>query len=501
MSLARAVAWNTAVQVGGRAVGLLASMALTALLTRHLGLATYGQYVAAATYVSLFTVLGDAGLYLVTVRRAAQEVERRSAILGNALGLRLLLALVTLALAVVVAQFIPTARFPTYVPAVKAAVCVLALNAYITLQSQFLIAVFRLHLRMDLAVVGEVLARVVTLGCVGLAIAFGGGLLAVVIAISAGTAANFVYAWIVGRRFETFRPQFDVQLWRELMAESAVLAVVTMLGLIHFKVDTLMLSILQPPQDVGIYGVAYKVHEVLITFPGLFVGLLFPVFSRLASENPQRLRRVFQRAFDVLLLSAVGAALLVYVLAPAMSSILGAPQAASPMRILVFALPPVFVGLGFTHLLLAEGRQRGLVALYAFLVVVNVGCNWVFIQRYSYRGAAAVTVATESLSVVCLCGYWLGRRRWKLELRSLWGVPLAIGLGAALDAAASRWMPVAGRGVTAQVLGMAIGACVALALYLGAVLGLRLLPPAAVRALLPGGRPAADDTLAPEPRP
>jgi O-antigen/teichoic acid export membrane protein len=73
LNLTRAVAWNTAIQVVGRVVGLAVSVALTAILTRHLGLADYGQFIAASGYVAVFTVLGDAGIYLVAVRRAAQE--------------------------------------------------------------------------------------------------------------------------------------------------------------------------------------------------------------------------------------------------------------------------------------------------------------------------------------------------------------------------------------------------------------------------------------------
>jgi O-antigen/teichoic acid export membrane protein len=484
LSLARIVAWNTAVQVGGRLVGLLASMAFTALLTRHLGLATYGQMVAGATYVAMFTILGDAGLYLVAVRRAAQEPERRAHLLGTALTLRLVLAFVALALAVLSVQFVPS-RFPTYEPVLKLAVVLLAVNAYLTLLNQFLIAVFRLHLRMDLAVLGEVLARVVMLIATLLVVWLDGGLLAAVAAMGSGTLTNFLYGWAVSRRFEKFHPQVDVPLMRQLLAESMVLAVVTLLGLVHFKVDTLLLSVLRQPDEVGVYGVAYKVHEVLITFPGLFVGLLFPVFSRLATEDAARLQLVFQRAFDVLLMAGLGAALLVDVSAPQLAALLGAPAAATPMRILALALPAIFLSLGFTHLLMAEARQRWLVPLYLLLVLVNIGANWIFIRRYSYLGAAGVTVGTETLALVVLAGYWLGKRRWRIALRSLWAVPLGIGV-AALGRVGEAHAPAVDS--VPQRVGLLVASVgLALVLYGGAILALRLLPAATVRALLPTG--------------
>jgi O-antigen/teichoic acid export membrane protein len=482
------VAWNTAVQVGGRLVGLLASMAFTALLTRHLGLATYGQMVAGSTYVAMFTILGDAGLYLVTVRRAAQEPERRAQLLGAALALRMTLSFVALGLAVILVQFVPS-RFPTYVPALKVAIVLLAVNAYLTLLNQFLIAVFRLHLRMDLAVLGEVLARVVMLAATLLVVRLNGGLLAAVVALGSGTLTNLVYGWIVTRRFERFRPHIDLPLMRALLGESAVLAVVTLLGLVHFKVDTLLLSVLRQPEEVGVYGVAYKVHEVLITFPGLFVGLLFPVFSRLATEDAARLRQVFQRAFDVLLVTALGAALLVDVSAPQLSVLLGAPAAAAPMRILALALPAVFLSLGFTHLLMAEARQRWLVPLYLLLVLVNLGANWILIRRWSYLGAAAVTVGTETLALACLAGYWLGKRRWSIALRGLWSVPLVVGVAAIVRGAAVH--APAGDSVPERVGILVASAGLAVALYGGGIFAFRLLPAATIRALLPAGMRAS----------
>ena len=501
MSLARVVAQNTIVQVVGRLIGLVLSVALTGLMTRYFGLATYGKFIAASTYVGLFAVIAEMGLYFAVVRRAAQEQEpqRRSVILGTALTLRLLLAAVPLGLAVALAQFIPTARYPTYDAAVKLLVILVAVNAYVGLLNQFMIAIFRLNFRMDLSVLGETVQRVVMLGGVLLVMAAGGGLVLVVSAMLAGSLTNLAYAWIVGSRFETFKPRFDRRLARELLVESAVLSVMAILGIIHFNVDTLLLSLLQPAQDVGVYGVAYKVQEVVVSFPGLFVGLLFPVFSRLVSEDPGRLRHVFQRAFDLLLLAAIGIALLVYVLASPLAELLGATQAAAPMRILALSLPAIFLSCGFTNLLLAEGRQKWLVGLYSLLVVVNIGANLVFIRLYSYLGAAGVTVGTECMSLVCLVGYWVGLRHWRLELRSLWGLPLAVGLGTLLVAAAGRWMPDAGDGLAAHLVGLVVGGLACAGLYLAGILGLRLLPLATLRVMWPGGARAENDPAVSEP--
>jgi O-antigen/teichoic acid export membrane protein len=274
-----------------------------------------------------------------------------------------------------------------------------------------------------------------------------------------------------------------------MLREAAVLGVVTLLGLIHFKVDTLLLSVLQSAVDVGIYGVAYKVHDVLFTFPGVFVGILFPLFSRFAREDQARLQQVFQRAFEVLVITGVGAALAVFVLAPDLGPLLGAAQAVRPMRILAMALPSVFVALGFTHLLLAEARQRWMVPLYALLVIVNFSLNIFAIRQWSYVGAAAVTVVSESLSLFCLSVYWLGRRRWKLRLRVLIALPLAIAIGFLL---ASLIEPASQASNFMHIVRLAAMGVLTLGAYAAGVLLLRLIPISALRALLPRGNAGSE---------
>src|SRR5262245_51118978 len=357
VSLARTVAWNSGVQVGGRLVGLLASLFFNALLIRHLGIATFGQFTAASVYVGLFMILGESGLYLVSVRRAMQEPELRGRILGTALGLRLLWTCIPLGLAFAIAQCIPVQRFPTYQPVVKLVIGIVAFNEYIRLLSQFLTAVFRMHLRMDLAVIGEVGSRLVALAGILLVVHSGGGLVSVALAFLAANAVNLAYAWVMAQRLERFRPQLHRPVVGSLLRESVVVAGVLVLSLLRLQVGTFLLSLLRPAEDVGVYGVAIKVHEVLVTFPGLFIALLYPVLSRLASEDATKLRHTFQRTFDVMVLAGVVVALEIVLLAPHITAVLGETRATLPLRILALSLPSVFVGMSFSHLLLAEGRQ------------------------------------------------------------------------------------------------------------------------------------------------
>jgi O-antigen/teichoic acid export membrane protein len=430
MSLARAVAWNTLVQIVGRLVGLLASIALTALIIRHLGTATYGQYTAASAYVSLFMILGEFGLYLVAIRRASQEPEQRARILGTALGLRLM------------------------------------------------------------AVVGEVGSRVLALLGVGLVAQSGGGLRWVAAALLVANSANLAWAWLMSQRLERFRARLDSPLVRQLAREAVVVAGVLILSLLRGQIGILLLSLMRPSEEVGIYGVAIKVYEVLITFPGMLIALLYPVLSRLASEDRERLRRIFQRTFDVMLLAATGLCLLVEVLALQIAAILGEPRASQPMRILVLALPGAFVGMSFTHLVLAEGRQGLILRLYLLLAIASTAANVFLIPRVSYMGVGSILVATETTVMLTLAVYWTRIRDLNLQLRTLWSLPIAVVIGWLAHRLAAAWIDSPELDLQWRLLVVVGLGCVIAASYVAAVLGLRLVQMDVIRSLLPGGNTA-----------
>lgn len=484
MSLARAVAWNTTVQIGGRAVGLLASIAFNAILVRHLGIATYGQFVAASAYVGLFMILGESGLYMVAVRRAMQEPERRAQVLGNALALRLLWTIVPLSIAFGLAQVIPEERFHVYDRNVKLTIGILALNEYARLLSQFLTAVFRMHLRMELSVLGEVGSRVLVLLGILLVADRGGGMRSVAIALVVANAANLAYQWLMSQRLERFRPQLQSEVVKKLLGEAVVVAGVLVMSMLRTQIGVLLLSLQRASEDVGIYGVATKVHDVVITFPGMFAAILFPLLSRLASEDHARLGRFFQRTFDVMMLAGVGLSLTVVVLAPQFAAILGEPRAAAPMRLLALAYPSIFLGMTYAHLVLALGRQAMLLRLYTLLAVVTVVINALLIPRYSYWSVAAVSVGMETLVLFSLATYSTRVRR-PPRMRSLWCAPVALLLGAVLMGAAGRWLVPVTASIPHRLLIVAIGGSVTLGAYLAVVTASNIVAPDVLRAVLP----------------
>ena len=90
---AKTVAWNTFVQGLAKALSLVLSLGVTMLLTRHLGVAGYGSFVAVFVYMTFFASFADWGTQTILIRELAREPASFERQVGAALTLRLGLSL------------------------------------------------------------------------------------------------------------------------------------------------------------------------------------------------------------------------------------------------------------------------------------------------------------------------------------------------------------------------------------------------------------------------
>ena len=81
------------------------------------------------------------------------------------------------------------------------------------------------------------------------------------------------------RRHVKLRPAYDRGLLRQLVVRAAPQAGVYVLALLYFRFDTLLLSVMSTDSQVALYGVAYKVVEVIPFLPFAFMLTLFPEIS------------------------------------------------------------------------------------------------------------------------------------------------------------------------------------------------------------------------------
>lgn len=396
-SLSRKIALNTIVQVLGKVASTSLGLLIVVILTRNLGRENYGVFTFVSVFVTMFGTLADWGITLITVREASRDSQNAKTIIGNVLVIRLVLAVVAAAFAVVVIHLFPYSPTVRYLVALNSLVLVA-----LSIKTSFQI-IFNVKLAMHNWALSEVSANVLTLGLVLLFLKSGLSLEQAILAYIAGDVAAAVVAAFLGYRLLPLRYSLVAKTTKFLLIEALPMGAILVLFTIYNRVDTIILSYFKGNGAVGLYGIAYRVYEVLVLGAAYFANAVLPIISNLAKNNLVKLGEIYRRCFVVLLVMGASVAVANLILAPMAVAVLGGAEfkeAVVPLRILSLALVVSY----FNHLngytLIALGKQWFSFAIAILALGVNIGLNFWLIPRFSYNAAATVTFLTEGLIVV-----------------------------------------------------------------------------------------------------
>lgn len=410
MSLTQKVAYNTLVQITGKVITTAVSLVLIAAITRYLGVSGYGEYTTIFAYVSFWAVLADFGFFWILVRELSKSYsqEEKEKIFNNIVTLRSVLGIIIFLLAFLIALFIPS-----YPMIVKLGIGTCAAGWFwISINSTY-VGLFQANLKMHYAVLTDVMGRLIILALVLFFIKLGYGLNTIIWAYFAGNLVNFILSVYFGRLFSKFKLAFDWQLWKKSFYEALPMGMVLILGILYFKIDTVMLSLFKSSKDVGIYGAPFKILEILLLIPAMFMGNVFPIITKYLEEKDARLNSALQKSFDFLVICALpivaGAMILApqiinfvagqeFVNASTMGPFWGQPSTApTVLRILIITVGIYFISQLFNNTIIAMGRQKEMVKPYLIFALVNILLNLYLIPKFSYIGAAIVTIITAIL--------------------------------------------------------------------------------------------------------
>ena len=342
----------------------------------------------------LVAILADLGVTTTLTRELAKAPEDADRLGGDLLRFRLASS--------IIAAFSssPSSRSSRTRTTPRSALAISLATMVFTILGGFPAAFFQANLRQEYTAAIDVATRVLGLAAIVLVRVFDLGLYGLVGLLVVVNGLACVWAFSLSRRFWRINIRFRWSRARGLLGDSVVIGLVSMIGLLHFRGDAVLLSLMKPARDVGIYAIAYRFVDQAFMLPGLFVGTMFPIITRAIHEDAARAQRAINRTFQTLLLGAIAVTVLIFVLAhPLVHLVAGTEFDASirPLRILAFALPFIFVAPVFYNVLVVINRQRRLILIGAASLAVNVGLNLILIPRYSYNGAASATVVSEGL--------------------------------------------------------------------------------------------------------
>ncbi|MBN2884994.1 flippase [Patescibacteria group bacterium] len=394
MSLPRQIFSNTIIQVIGKITSTGLNLVAFALMTRDLGQSGFGEYTTVITFLSFFAIIADLGLTLVTVQMINSDKDNEDKILGNLFGLRLASALLFIGLAPAIILLF------NYSNGIKIGVLIAAASFIFTALNQIMVGLFQSRLKMNRVVWAEVLSRFILIIGVILALKYHWGLNGMLAAVSIASLGNFLLHFYFARNFAKIKPKFSLFWWRKITNLSWPLAVTIAFNLIYLRADTLILSLIKSQAEVGLYGAAYKIIDVFSSLPFMFAGVILPLLvSTWQKQDLLKFKKIIQKSFDILSIIALPIVVGTQFLADEIIILIAGPdfvEAGMILRVLILAVAAIFLGNIMSHAVVAIEAQKKVIWIYVFTSITALIAYLILIPRFSYFGAAAVTIYSES---------------------------------------------------------------------------------------------------------
>jgi O-antigen/teichoic acid export membrane protein len=395
--IAQKITYNIIVNGIAKVFSIALALFGIGMLTRYLGTDGFGKYATMLAFFAFFSAIGDFGLYSIATREISRKNADEQWILSRIFTLRLIISCTIFISALLFVWFLP------YENDVKVSILIAAAAFIFSSSYGLLNGLFQKHIAIDKIAIVELSGKVIQIAIIITVIKLNLGFITVAIALFASMLWNFIFIFILSRKFTKISLKLDKIYWKSFLKESAPMGISAFVTFLYFKVDTILLSFFTTSSDVGIYGAAYKIIETLVFFPAMVIGLMFPLFSRYIFTDKKifiKLSNIILKIFTLIVIPLV---IIVLFLAPDIINIVGGSafsDASGVLQILVFALAFIFFGHLFTNILIAGSHQKKLMFALIIAAIINITANLILIPHYSYMGAAAVSVGTELFVVL-----------------------------------------------------------------------------------------------------
>ncbi len=401
----RRILTNSAVPIAAQLFNRAVDLVFAAFVLRMLGVTGNGQYVVATTVWLYAKTISDFGLGVMVTREVSRNPDEAGALLGSSTLLRLMV-LLTLVPLVGLYMFWGSTwsdLSPNSVGAIALLILAIAPSSY----TEAVNSIFNGRERMEFPALMNILTNFCRVGF-GLAALFSGlGVIGLAGVAFVSTVLSAV-AFHVSARHLSVRPIWKLgkSQARNLIVLSWPLLLNALLLNLFFRADVFIIQANQGDKALGSYDAAYKFINMLPLIPAYFTLAVFPLLSRYATTNTERLIDSYRLAAKLLFIVAWPITLGTMIVAPDLIRVLAGesylPNSATALRILIWFLPLSYVNGITQYVLIAVNRQRTITVAFAMAVAFNLGANLLLVPIYGYVAAAGITIATEVVLFVPL---------------------------------------------------------------------------------------------------
>lgn len=390
MSLTKAIAHNTLVQIGGKIISTALGLATIAIMARTLGTEKFGWYATATGFLQFIGILIDFGFTVTTSNMLAMPEFEKGKVFNTIFTWRALTAFIAFFLAPLIFLFFP------YNWEIKLAVGLTSLSFFAITISQVLIGYYRQKLELRIVTISEVLSRIVLFSGVAIFAAFGAGFLPIMGMIAAASLCGTLYLIF---KFGRIKFGLDKEISKSLSILIWPTALSVIFNSIYLQADRVILPLYVSQTEVGLYIAAYRVLDIVIQIAAITMGMIMPLVTFAWSRNlTNEFRERYQMAVDFLALILLPMIIGIFVLSDPIMMMIGSTEFAEAgimLKWLSISILGTCFGMTFGHIVLAINKQKQALYIYGSDALLSLIGYFVLIPRFGWQGAVAVTIFSE----------------------------------------------------------------------------------------------------------
>ena len=440
-------------RIGGHVVGALVAVVATALMIRHLGVVDAGRLVTVVALTAIVIGVSDLGLTGIGLREyTVLTGSARDRFMRNLLGMRIVYPLIGTAFAVLFAVAVG------YTNEMVVGTALAGFGMLLFVYHASLAVPLSAQLRLGWVTGLQLAIQVLTAALIAALVVLDAGLVPFLAANIPAVALVLAVTAVVVRGQTPLLPAFDGAEWRRVMREILPYAAAVTVGVVYFRLVTILVSVLSTDRETGLFGASFRVLDAIALIPPLLVSTAFPVLARAARDDSARFAYAMTRLSEAMLIVGCWVALSVVIGAEFLIELIAGPDFDDSVPILRLQGPALlgsFLVATWGYGLLSLRRHRAILVCTLAALVLAAVLSVVLIETDGAEGAAVALTVTE-LALAAAYGIALTRSGVGLsDVGRLVG-PIALALSVAVAVPLLVGLPSLVAMVTATIIYFAI---------------------------------------------
>ncbi len=409
---------NTFAQILSKAWTAIISIILLSVLTNYLTQELFWLYSKVYNYLGIFAFLADLGLYTITIREITKNKEDSKKIVSNVMTLRSILWIFIIFLSILIAYFLPW--YNDKIALVS--IFIISIFTLFSLINSSILALMQANLKMEFSLVSTILWKLITLFWIILivfvffkkweisdfSVPFYFIMLSWLAWIMLNTWLNYYYS----KKITSIWFSFDWDYIKYIFKISLPYWFALFLSVLYFKVDVVLLSIIEPESlaniSIALYSLPMKIVEVLMVVGWFYLNsILWELSRNFENKNFDKLASILNISFKILFSFSLFLLVFWTLFRDHIIEIVANKDYINPLNhiysssdvffIVLLVVVFYFISNIFIYTLISSNNQSKLLKINIIVAIFNIIWNIVVIPKYSFMWAAIVTVLSQIL--------------------------------------------------------------------------------------------------------